>query len=106
MKRIYDEEKYGYLVKAREEFKFKDLADLKPKRLARNTAWYYKDNSGWIWLKSYRTIVAVYIPDGDTLYSFGRYSATTYQHIRKFRNNVCPNMHHTHEVNIEYENWF
>ena len=51
MKRVYDETKHGYLVKAREEFMLKEWADLKPKRLARNTAWYYKDSSGWIWLK-------------------------------------------------------
>lgn len=106
MKRVYDAETYGYLVKARDMFIHRDLWRLPATRLAKCTAWYYTDDNGWIWLKSYNTIVAVYTPTMRTLYSFGRYSSTTYQHVRKFRNNVLPDMHNTCEVNIEYENWY
>ena len=106
MKRKFDAEKYGYLVKEREEFMLKEWAYLEPKRVNHCQARYYTDNAGWKWLKSYNTIVAVYVPKDDTLYSFGRYSSTTYQHIRKFRNDYLPNMYFTNEVNIEYENWY
>lgn len=105
MKRIYDEEKYGYLVKARQMFEHADLWRLPATRLFHCTAWYYTDDNGWIWLKSYNTIVAVYVPEDDTVYSFGRYSSTTYQHVRKF-SNMMPSYYRTNEVNIEYENWY
>ena len=106
MKRIYDEQKYGYLVKARQMFEHADSWRLPLNRVAKCQAWYCTDDKGWKWLKSYTTVVAVYVPEDDTLYSFGRYSSTTYQHVRKFRNNYLPNMHMTNEVNIEYENWY
>ena len=105
MKRTYDAEKYGYLVNAREEFELTEWFKIPPKRLYHCTAWYYTDRYGWVWLKSYNTIVAVYVPEDDTVYSFGRYSSTTYQHVRKFRN-MMPNYYNTKEVNIEYENWY
>lgn len=105
MKRIYDEEKYGYLVKARDDFQFTGRFKASSKRLFHCTAWYYTDENGWIWLKSYSTFVAVYVPEDDTVYSFGRYSSTTYQHVRKFRN-MMPSYYRTNEVNIEYENWY
>lgn len=38
-----------------------------------------------ILLRSYSTFVAVYIPATDRLFVFGYYSATTSQHIAKFR---------------------
>ena len=105
MKRVYDEKKHGYLVKARYDFiaHYRDISLWT--RLFHCTAWYYTDDNGWIWLKSYNTVVAVYVPEDDTVYSFGRYSSTTYQHVRKFRN-MMPSYYRTNEVNIEYENWY
>lgn len=38
-----------------------------------------------ILLRSYSTLVAVYIPTTDRLFVFGYYSTTTCQHIAKFR---------------------
>ena len=59
-----------------------------------------------ILLRSYNTIVAFYVKELDTLVSIGRYSMTTYQHIRKFRNNYLPNSYNTKEINLERVNWF
>lgn len=55
-------------------------------------------------IRSYNTIVAFLY--GDTLYSLGRYSNTTYQHIRKFRNNYTYGGYSTHEVNLKLVDWF
>ena len=57
-----------------------------------------------VFVKSYGTIVALF--DGETLYSNGRYSNTTYQHIRKYRNNYTRNGYNTPEVNLERVNWY
>lgn len=104
MKREYDK-KYDYLVNARALFIHSDLWRLPAKRLNCCQAWIYTDDYGRKWLKSYNTVVAVYSPIEDRLYVFGRYSSTTYQHVRKFRNTL-PNYYNTTEVNIEYENWY
>ena len=72
------------------------------KRLAKCQAWY-KEDGDFIWLKSYNTIVAVYNKVADIVISYGRYSATTYQHIRKFRSNIA---HTYNERNLEFENWY
>lgn len=55
-------------------------------------------------IRSYNTIVAIYFPEFKALISFGRYSMTTYQHIRKFRENNVFGI--SYEYNMEYENWF
>lgn len=78
----------------------------KEKRVNRCQAWYYKDRNGDMYLRSYVTLVAVYKADEKVLYSLGRYSMTTYQHIRKFRNDYCPDGHKTKEENLELVNWF
>ena len=57
-------------------------------------------------VRSYDTIVAFYDEDTDCLVSLGRYTMTTYQHIRKFRNNYLPNTWKTEEINVELVNWF
>ena len=57
-----------------------------------------------IFIKSYNTYVAVYLPEFDYLISFGKYSMTTYQHIRKYHKNYCPS--YTLEYNTGYTNWF
>lgn len=72
------------------------------KRLAKCQAWYWVWG-GMIFLKSYDTIVAVYSGQYDTLFSYGRYSNTTYQHIRKFRNTCTPHMWETKEENLQAE---
>ena len=69
------------------------------KRANHCQAWFCKRDGYW-WLKSYSTIVAVYDEDLDMLISFGRYSATTYQHVRKFRNNYLPHGWDTTEMNL------
>ena len=57
-------------------------------RLNKCQAWYTSDSpyDEYVYLKSYNTIVACYCVNQHTLISFGRYSSTTYQHVRKFRN--------------------
>lgn len=101
MNRKYDAEKYGWLVKEREAIVAMDWSSVEVKRLARCQAWIYTDERGNQWLKSYDTVVAVYRKALNTLYVYGRWSSTTYQHVRKFRNSL-PDMHYTSEVNIEY----
>lgn len=50
-------------------------------------AWVFMpDNSDFLILQSYSTIVAAYQRTTGILWAFGRYSNTTYQHITKFRN--------------------
>lgn len=50
-------------------------------------AWVYMpDNSDFLILQSYSTIVAAYQLSTGILWVFGYYSATTAQHIAKFRN--------------------
>ena len=87
------------------KFDYESFGDSLPKwtRINRCEAWFTRVDS-LIFVKSYNTIVAVY--DGKTLYSNGRYSMTTYQHIRKFRNNYTADGYMTPEVNLERVNWF
>ena len=66
-------------------------------------AWFTRIND-MVFIKSYDTIVALF--DGDTLYSNGRYSNTTYKHIRKFRNDYTPQGYNTKETNLERCNWY
>ena len=50
-------------------------------------AWVYMpDNSDFLILQSYSTIVAAYQFSTDILWVFGHYSNTTAQHVAKFRN--------------------
>ena len=50
-------------------------------------AWVYMpDNSDFMILQSYSTIVAAYQRTTGILWVFGYYSATTAQHVAKFRN--------------------
>lgn len=56
-------------------------------RLYYCTAWIIKpDFSDFLILQSYSTIVAAYQFSTDILWVFGYYSATTAQHVAKFRN--------------------
>ena len=56
-------------------------------RLYTCKAWVYMpDNSDFIILRSYSTIVAAYQRSTGILWVFDYYSATTAQHIAKFRN--------------------
>lgn len=61
-------------------------------------------------VRSYKTIVAMYDWEENMLYSFGRFSATTYQHIRKardiiaYRRGIAP--WDITEENLELVNWF
>lgn len=66
---------------------YNDFPDIKSIRLYHCTAWRISSNySRWILLQSYKTIVAAYDKIADILYVFGYYSATTAQHVAKFRN--------------------
>ena len=56
-------------------------------RLYSCKAWVYMpDNSDFLILRSYSTIVAAYQFSTGILWVFGYYSATTASHIAKFRN--------------------
>lgn len=64
----------------------------------------------WIVLKSYKTIVSAYLLGSQTLVHFGRYSATTYQHQRKFEHFVEEEyLHFRRDVCaywLDYEDWY
>ena len=47
------------------------------------------DNSDYLLLQSYSTIVAAYQFSTNILWVFGHYSTTTAQHVAKFRNWIC-----------------
>ena len=56
-------------------------------RLYNCKAWVYMpDNSDFIILRSYSTIVAAFQFSTGILWVFGHYSTTTAQHVAKFRN--------------------
>lgn len=84
------------------------------KRLYHCTAYIYDDEvNGLVWLRSYNTIVACYNKESGCLHRFGRYSSTTYQHYRKFRNWLWENGAPAGarpwdivEVQHEFENWY
>lgn len=66
--------------------KFPEYDSKEWKRINKTSSYYYYDEpNGFVWLRSFYTIVAVYNQANDKLHIFGRYSSTTYQHIRKFR---------------------
>lgn len=86
-------------------------------RLYHCQAWTYDDvENGISWLRSYNTIVAVYVHAEHTIYRFGRYSSTTYQHMRKFRNHIAYDAGYTFpasmhawdivEYQCEFVNWY
>lgn len=75
-------------------------------RINRCNAYYSTESACLVWIKSYDKIVACYDKVTGTLYSFGRFSATTYQHIRKFKNDYTQDGYYTKELNFELENWF
>lgn len=72
-------------------------------------AWYGAialKNKLYYIIQSYNTIVAIYSTNTEILYSIGRFSVTTYQHIRKYKINYTPNKYNTKEYNLELCNWF
>lgn len=81
------------------------------RRLGRCQAWVTSVGA-WEVLRSYDTIVAMYLRSNHGLYVLGRYSMTTYQHVRKFRNWIWEEYHPTEhpwditEKNLESVNWF
>lgn len=81
------------------------------KQLYHCTAWT-RSTDDFVFLKSYNTIVAVYDKMDGVTYVFGRYSMTTYQHIRKFRNLMWEKFHTVDkpwmmpEKNLELVDWF
>lgn len=89
---------------------FNQFQDLKQNvtkwtRINHCQAWFgYEPTHNIYLIKSYNTIVAYY--DLDTLYSLGRFSMTTYQHIRKYRDNYTKKLYYTKEKNLEMVNWF
>ena len=80
-------------------------------RLAKCTAWYREfevNNRKYVALQSYDTIVALWDDADKVLYSLGRYSRTTYQHISKFRDNVISGNYASGtipEENLELVEW-
>lgn len=82
--------KYGLPIKPYSGSSFLELRDnalvdrtIEWVQLSRCTAWYAKYRDVYL-LKSYNDIVAVFYPNYNNLFVFGRYSMTTYKHIRKF----------------------
>lgn len=72
-------------------------------------------SQAWVWtheeketqmILSYDTIVAIYEPYYDLIISLGRYSHTTYSHIRKFKENYSIGGKDCEEINLELCNWF
>ena len=109
MKREFDANSYAWLVALRDtEFGY-DNEPKKWKRLYQCNAYIYEAETGAIWLKSYETIVAVFIPNDNKLYCYGRYSNTTYKQVYKFRNWLWSNHHAKAERpwEVPYENiWY
>lgn len=65
---------------------YADYPDMKSSRLNHCSAWIISSNySKWVLLQSYKTIVAAYDKNTETLFVFNRYSATTLQHVVKFQ---------------------
>lgn len=79
------------------------------KRVKKCKAWYTEDGEVRV-LRSYHTIVALYDYRDNLLTSYGRYSVTTYQHIRKFREVIAQDRGiapwDIKEVNLELVNYF
>lgn len=74
-------------------------------RISHCQAWFGYEPTHGVWLiKSYDTIVAY--ENNIALYSLGRFSMTTYQHIRKYRNIYTNDRACTRERNLELVNWF
>lgn len=68
-------------------------------------AWVYMpDNSDFIILQSYSTIVAAYQRTTGIVWVFGHYSTTTAQHVAKFQNwilhNYCIGWNYPRKVNL------
>lgn len=85
-------EKYGYRLTG---------------RINKCEAYYFnRPDSPITLILSYDTIVGGYDKENKILYSFGRYTRTTYSHIRKFRNDYTDNGYNTEEHNLELCNWF
>ena len=84
---------------------------VKPQPLYKCQARVYNEGDN-VYLYSYNTLVAMYTKSENILYSFGRFSMTTYMHVRKFRKWCWENYATcTHEWDIvehmeEFENWF
>lgn len=64
----------------------------------------------WLVLRSYRTIVSAYRLGTQMLVHFGRYSATTYQHQRKFEEYVNKFYNPSDLIIstywLDYEDWY
>lgn len=79
------------------------------KRLYSCRAWHARVADYEV-LVSYNSIVAFYDYLTDRLIVRGRYSMTTYQHIRKFRNLMGYSLGikpwDIEEINLELVNWF
>lgn len=86
------------------------------KRLYHCTATVFESPiiEGYVFLKSYNTVVALFDIENKTVYQRGRFTRTTYQHFRKFRNYCWENYCNVREMkpwdikekNLELYNWF
>ena len=86
-----------------------NIPDRKWKRVKKCQAYYTGEGDVKV-LRSYHTIVALYDYRDNLLTSYGRYSMTTYQHIRKFREVIAQDRGiapwNIEEVNLELVNKF
>ena len=84
---------------------------VQPQKLYSCNARIYDEGEN-VYLYSYNTLVAMYSKTDKIVYRFGRFSNTTYQHMRKFRNWCWENYHPTDkawdiiEHMEEFENWY
>lgn len=84
---------------------------VEPQKLYSCNARIYDEGDN-VYLYSYNTLVAMYSKSDNIVYRFGRFSATTYQHMRKFRKwcwenyKLCDKPCDIVEHMEEFENWY
>ena len=89
-------------------------ADFTEKLYHCNASYTGGTNPHYVFLKSYNTVVAVFDRENMTVIRFGKYSNTTYQHMRKFRNKMWElyadkltyKPWDIKEIQLDYENWY
>ena len=74
-------------------------------QLDRKQAWML-DTEKYVFLRSYRTIVAVFVKDEGVIYAFGRYSPSTTNHITRLKQEMSKQYADVAVENCELENWY
>lgn len=74
-------------------------------QLDKKQAWML-DTKKHVFLRSYRTIVAVFVKDEGVIYAFGRYSPSTTNHITRLQKEMSKQYADVTVENCELENWY